>query len=360
MGQVFPTLTVPPEKRPTMTHDETSGPNHPDFSGVSFPSTRLRRTRRHGWSRALVRENRLSVEDLIWGIILKEGSGVKEPVSSLPGVFRLSPDMALEAAIRAHDLGIPALALFPFTSIEDRTPMGEKALDPDNLMCRTARLIKQTVPEIGLMGDVALDPYTDHGHDGILIDGDIDNDRTTEILVQQSLMQAAAGFDMIAPSDMMDGRIGAIRNALEKAGYINTQIMAYAAKYASAFYGPYRDAIGSSGVLKGDKRTYQMDPGNSDEAMSEIALDLAEGADMIMVKPGMPYLDIVRRAKDTFSRPTFVFQVSGEYASLMAAGQNGWIDGDAAMMEALCSFKRAGADGIITYYAEQAALALKR
>ena len=323
-----------------------------------FPAIRLRRTRRHAWSRAMIRENRLGVEDLIQAIILKDGAGVREPVASLPGVFRLSPDLAVEAAARAHDLGIPALALFPFTGSEHRTPNGDEALNPDNLMCRTARAIKSAVPDIGLMGDVALDPYTDHGHDGIIIDGDIDNDVTSGLLVKQSLLQAEAGFDIIAPSDMMDGRIGAIRSALEAAGFSNTQIMSYAAKYASAFYGPYRDAIGSSGVLKGDKRTYQMDPGNSNEALTEVALDLAEGADMVMVKPGLPYLDIVRMVKDRFARPTFVFQVSGEYAALVAAGQNGWIDFDNAMMETLVSFKRAGADGIISYYAEQAALNL--
>lgn len=335
-----------------MTHDETG------LTAGGFPAVRMRRTRRHSWSRAMVRQTRLGVEDLIQAIILKDGQGVREPVASLPGVFRLSPDMAVEAAARAHDLGIPALALFPFTSVEDRSPNGDGALDPENLMCRTARAIKAAVPDIGLMGDVALDPYTDHGHDGIMVDGDISNDVTSELLVKQSLLQADAGFNIIAPSDMMDGRIGKIRAALETNAFHNTQIMSYAAKYASAFYGPYRDAIGSSGVLKGDKRTYQMDPGNSDEAIAEVALDIEEGADMVMVKPGMPYLDIVRRVKDTFGRPTFVFQVSGEYAALVAAGQNGWIDFDNAMMEALCGFRRAGADGIITYYAEQAAVQL--
>lgn len=332
-----------------MVHDDTNR------SPGAFPAVRMRRLRRHGWSRALVRETRLGVEDLIQAIILKDGQGVREPVSSLPGVFRLSPDEAVKEAAIAHDLGIPVLALFAFTGPENRSADAAEALNPDNLMCRTAQAIKAAVPGIGLMADVALDPYTDHGHDGILADGDIHNDITSEILVRQSLLQAEAGFDIIAPSDMMDGRIGAIRKALEEAGMINTQIMSYAAKYASAFYGPYRDAIGSTGVLKGDKRTYQMDPGNSDEALQEVALDLAEGADMVMVKPGMPYLDIVRRMKDEFQRPTFVFQVSGEYAALVAAGQNGWIDFDNAMMEALASFKRAGADGIISYYAREAA-----
>ena len=335
-----------------MTHDETG------LAKGGYPAVRMRRNRRHGWSRALVQETRLTVEDLIQAVILKDGHGVREPIASMPGVFRLSPDMAVENAAKAHDLGIPALALFPYTSAKDRSAHGEGAVDPQNLMCRTARAIKAAVPDIGLMGDVALDPYTDHGHDGILIDGDIDNDVTVKLLVQQSLLQAQAGFDIIAPSDMMDGRIGRIRTALETNGFHNTQIMSYAAKYASAFYGPYRDAIGSSGVLKGDKRTYQMDPGNSNEAITEVALDLEEGADMVMIKPGMPYLDIVRRVKDTFGRPTFVFQVSGEYAALVAAGQNGWIDFEDAMMEALAGFKRAGADGIITYYAQQAATQL--
>ncbi|MEL6791153.1 MAG: porphobilinogen synthase [Pseudomonadota bacterium] len=335
-----------------MVHDETK------LTPGAFPAVRMRRLRRRGWSRNLVRETRLGVEDLIQAMILKEGTGVREPVASLPGVFRMSPDEAVKEAAIAHDLGIPALALFPFTGPDNRSADAAEALNPDNLMCRTAQAIKARVPDIGLMADVALDPYTDHGHDGILIDGDIHNDTTTDILVRQSTLQAQAGFDIIAPSDMMDGRIGAIRHALEADGLINTQIMSYAAKYASAFYGPYRDAIGSTGILKGDKRTYQMDPGNSDEALQEVALDLAEGADMVMVKPGLPYLDIVRRVKDEFKRPTFVFQVSGEYAALVAAGQNGWIDFDAAMMEALVSFKRAGADGIITYYAREAARVL--
>ncbi len=273
----------------------------------------------------------------------------------MPGVFRLSTDQAVEAAKEARDLGIPALALFPYTDIKDRTPSGEEALNPDNLMCRAARAIKKEVPEVGLMADVALDPYTDHGHDGLLRDNEILNDETVEVLIKQAVIEAEAGFDIIAPSDMMDGRVGAIRAGLDRAGHQNVQIMAYAAKYASAFYGPYRDAIGSSGVLKGDKRTYQMDPANSDEALREVALDIAEGADSVMVKPGMAYLDIVRRIKDTFKVPTFAFQVSGEYAMLMAAAQNGWLDGDAAMLESLLAFKRAGADGIITYFAPKAA-----
>lgn len=315
----------------------------------------MRRLRRTDWSRRLVAQTRLSVDDLIWAIILKDGQNVKEPVASMPGVYRLSPDETVKAAEEARALGIPALALFPYTDAEGRTPGGEEALNPDNVMCRAARAIKQQVPEIGLMADVALDPYTDHGHDGLMKDGEILNDETVEILVKQSVVQAEAGFDIIAPSDMMDGRVGAIRKGLDEAGHSHVQIMAYAAKYASAFYGPYRDAIGSSGVLKGDKRTYQMDPANSDEALREVALDLAEGADSVMVKPGLPYLDIVRRVKDEFGAPTFVFQVSGEYAQIKAAAQNGWLDGDKAMMESLLAFKRAGAYGIITYFAADAA-----
>lgn len=315
----------------------------------------MRRLRRTDWSRRLVAQTRLNVDDLIWAIILKDGQNVKEPVASMPGVYRLSPDETVKAAQEAKSLGIPALALFPYTDAEGRTPGGEEALNPDNVMCRAARAIKQQVPDIGLMADVALDPYTDHGHDGLMQDGEILNDETVEILVKQSVVQAEAGFDIIAPSDMMDGRVGAIRAGLDKAGFQHVQIMAYAAKYASAFYGPYRDAIGSSGVLKGDKRTYQMDPANSDEALREVALDLAEGADSVMVKPGLPYLDIVRRVKDEFGAPTFVFQVSGEYAQIKAAAQNGWLDGDKAMMESLLAFKRAGADGIITYFAAEAA-----
>ena len=324
-----------------------------------FPALRLRRLRRTDWSRRLHAQTRLSADDLIWAIILKDGKNVREPVAALPGVYRLSPDEAVTAALEARELGIPALALFPFTDTEGRTPGGEEAVNPDNLMCRAARAIKAEVPQVGLMADVALDPYTDHGHDGLMKDGEILNDETVEVLVKQSVVQAQAGFDIIAPSDMMDGRVGAIRKGLDDAGFSHVMIMAYAAKYASAFYGPYREAIGSSGVLKGDKRTYQMDPANSDEAIREVALDLAEGADSVMVKPGLPYLDIVARVKEEFGAPTFVFQVSGEYAQIKAAAQNGWIDGDKAMMESLLAFKRAGADGIITYFAADAARKLK-
>ncbi len=325
-----------------------------------FPALRLRRLRRTDWSRRLHAQTRLSADDLIWAIILKDGKNVREPVAALPGVYRLSPDEAVTAALEARELGIPALALFPFTDAKGRTPGGEEAVNPDNLMCRAARAIKAEVPEVGLMADVALDPYTDHGHDGLMKDGEILNDETVEVLVKQSVVQAEAGFDIIAPSDMMDGRVGAIRKGLDDAGFSHVMIMAYAAKYASAFYGPYREAIGSSGVLKGDKRTYQMDPANSDEAIREVALDLAEGADSVMVKPGLPYLDIVARVKDEFGAPTFVFQVSGEYAQIKAAAQNGWIDGEKAMMESLLAFKRAGADGIITYFAAEAAKKLQQ
>ncbi len=325
-----------------------------------FPALRLRRPRMSDWSRRLYAETRLSPDDFLWAIILKDGEGVREPIEAMPGVFRLSPDEAAKAAKQAKSLGIPALALFPYTDADGRTPAGEEALNPDNLMCRAARAIKDAVPDIGLMADVALDPYTDHGHDGLLKDGEILNDETIEVLVAQSVNQARAGFDIMAPSDMMDGRVGAIRAGLDAEGFQNVQIMAYAAKYASAFYGPYREAIGSAGVLKGDKRTYQMNPANSDEALPEVALDLAEGADSVMVKPGGAYLDIVRRVKDAFRAPTFVFQVSGEYAMIKAASANGWLDGERAMMESLLAFKRAGADGIITYFAAEAAALLQK
>lgn len=320
-----------------------------------FPATRLRRPRSSAWSRSLMRETTLTPSDLIWSIILKDGENLRDPVTAMPGVCRLSPDMAVEAAKEAKMLGLPMLALFPYTSEADRSADAKMALDENNLMCRTARAIKDAVPDIGLMGDVALDPYTDHGHDGVMRDGEILNDETVEMLVAQSVILAKAGFDIIAPSDMMDGRIGAIRTGLEGAGLKNTQIMSYAAKYASGFYGPYREAIGSSGVLQGDKRTYQMDPANSDEALREVAMDIAEGADSVMVKPAGAYLDIIHRVKTAFAMPTFAFQVSGEYAMIKAAGQHGWLDENAAMMESLLAIKRAGADGIITYFAAQAA-----
>ena len=321
----------------------------------SFPSTRLRRTRRTAWSRALVAETLLAPEKLIWAMVVREGENVEEPVASLPGVSRLSVDRAVAAAKEAKALGIPALALFPYTSANDRSANAALAFDPDNLMCRAAKAIKQAVPEIGLMADVALDPYTDHGHDGFLENGEIVNDRTVDALVRQSIVEARAGFDIIAPSDMMDGRVGAIRKGLDAEGFGHVQIMSYAAKYASCFYGPYRDAIGSTGVLKGDKRTYQMDPANSDEALREVAMDIAEGADSVMVKPAGAYLDIIHRVKTTFKMPTFAFQVSGEYAMIMAAAQNGWIDEDRAIIESLTAIRRAGADGVITYFAPKAA-----
>lgn len=323
-----------------------------------FPELRLRRLRQADWSRRLHAEIRLSPSDFIQGIILREGESAREPIDAMPGVFRLSPDEAVKEAKRARALGVPALALFPYTDEESRTPRGEEALNPENLMCRAARAIKDAVPDIGLIADVALDPYTDHGHDGLMKDGEILNDESVKALVEQAIVEARAGFDIIAPSDMMDGRVGAIRKGLDGDGFHNTQIMAYAAKYASAFYGPYREATGSAGVLKGDKRAYQMDPANTDEALREIALDLAEGADSVMVKPGLPYLDIIRRVKDAFGAPTFAFQVSGEYAMIKAAAQNGWLDGDKAMLEALIAFKRAGATGVITYFAVAAAQAL--
>ncbi|MEM8936726.1 MAG: porphobilinogen synthase [Pseudomonadota bacterium] len=323
-----------------------------------FPALRLRRPRMNAWSRALFAETRLSPSDLIWAIIVRDGEGVKEPVPSMPGVYRLSPDQAVAAAQEAVALGIPAMALFPYTGAAERSPNGDEALNPDNVMCRAARAIKDAVPEIGLMADVALDPYTDHGQDGLVVDGEIVNDATVDVLAQQAVLEAKAGFDIIAPSDMMDGRVGAIRQSLDKAGFQQAHIMAYAAKYASALYGPYRDAIGSAGVLKGDKRTYQMDPRNTDEALREVGLDLAEGADSVMVKPGIFYLDIIHRVKEAYGAPTFAFQVSGEYAMIKAAAANGWLDGETAMIESLTAFKRAGADGIITYFAADAARGL--
>ncbi len=320
-----------------------------------FPQTRLRRLRRHDWSRRLVAENVLTPSDLIWPLFVLEGKGERQAVASMPGVERLSVDLIVSAAKEAASLGIPALALFPYTDPKLRTDDAREAFNPDNLVCRATRAVKDAGIDIGIVLDVALDPYTSHGHDGLLIDGEIHNDATLEALVKQSLNQVAAGCDIVAPSDMMDGRIGAIRFALEANGYKNAQIMSYAAKYASAFYGPFRDAVGSSSTLKGDKRTYQMDPANTDEALREVALDIAEGADMVMVKPGMPYLDIVRRISETFKMPTFAYQVSGEYAMLMAAAERGFLDGDKVMMESLLAFKRAGAAGVLTYFAPKAA-----
>ena len=326
----------------------------------AYPHIRMRRLRRHDWTRRLVAENTLSPADFIWPLFVIEGENRREPVASMPGVERLSVDLAAKAAKEASALGIPVIALFPQTPAALKTEDGREALNKDNLVCRAVRAIKAAAPQIGVLCDVALDPYTTHGHDGLLRDGDVHNDATVEMLVQQSLVQVEAGCDIIAPSDMMDGRIGAIRTALEKAGHHNTLLMAYAAKYASAFYGPFRDAVGSAKSLTGDKRTYQMDPANGDEALREVALDLAEGADMVMVKPGMPYLDLVWRVKDRFGVPTFAYQVSGEYAMLSAAFEKGWLDRDRAILEALTGFKRAGASGILTYFAVEAARLLRR
>ena len=320
-----------------------------------FPATRMRRLRQTNWSRRLVTENMLSVNDLIWPIFIIEGENQTEPVASMPGVVRLSIDLAVDAAKQAATLGIPVIALFPNTPDAARSDNGQEALNPDNLVCRATRAIKDAVPDIGILCDVALDPYTAHGHDGLLDGETILNDETVEVLVGQALNQVAAGCDIIAPSDMMDGRIAAIRNELENIGQKDTLIMAYSAKYASAFYGPFRDAVGSGDRLKGDKKTYQMDPANSDEALQEIALDIEEGADMVMVKPGMPYLDIVARCKNRFGVPTFAYQVSGEYAMLAGAIERDWLDRDRVILESLMSFKRAGADGVLTYFALEAA-----
>ncbi|HWX57379.1 porphobilinogen synthase [Bradyrhizobium sp.] len=323
-------------------------------------TVRLRRNRKAEWARRLVRENVLTADDLIWPLFLVDGQNTRNAVGSMPGVERLSVDQAVRDAERAMKLGIPCIALFPYTEVSLRDETGSEAVNPDNLVCQAVRAIKKECPELGVLCDVALDPFTSHGHDGLIEDGRILNDETVAVLVRQALVQAEAGCDIIAPSDMMDGRIGAIRAALDEAGFLDVQIMAYAAKYASAFYGPFRDAIGSAKTLTGDKRTYQMDGANSDEALREVELDIAEGADMVMVKPGMPYLDVIRRVKDNFAMPTFAYQVSGEYAMIAAASQNGWIDGERAMMESLLGFKRAGADGVLTYFAPQAAEKLKQ
>jgi porphobilinogen synthase len=320
---------------------------------------RPRRNRKAEWARRMVRENVLTTDDLIWPLFVTAGHNTRTPVASMPGVDRLTVDQAVRDAERAMKLNIPCLALFPYTDPTLRDEQGSEAVNPDNLVCQSVRAIKQEFPEIGILCDVALDPFTSHGHDGLLEDGSILNDETVAVLVRQALVQAEAGCDIIAPSDMMDGRVGAIREALDHAGFLDVQIMAYAAKYASAFYGPFRDAIGSAKTLTGDKRTYQMDSANSDEALREVELDIAEGADMVMVKPGMPYLDVLRRVKETFGMPTFAYQVSGEYAMIAGAAQNGWIDGERAMMESLVGFKRAGADGVLTYFAPQAAEKLK-
>jgi porphobilinogen synthase len=326
-----------------------------------FPLSRPRRLRRDPFTRELVREHRLHPSDLIYPVFVLDGEGRREQVSSMPGVERLSLDLLLPVAHECVQLGIPLMALFPVIDGSLKTPDGREAHNPEGLVPRVVRALKREVPGLGVMTDVALDPFTSHGQDGLLDErGYIVNDTTVEALVRQALVQAEAGVDVVAPSDMMDGRIGAIRRALEERGQVHTRIMAYSAKYASAFYGPFRDAVGSAANLgKADKKVYQMDPGNTDEALREVALDLAEGADMVMVKPGMPYLDVVRRVKDEFRVPTFAYQVSGEYAMLKAAAQNGWLDHDAVMMESLLAFKRAGADGILTYFARDAARLLR-
>lgn len=327
-----------------------------------FPAGRPRRLRRDAFTRNLVREHMLSPHDLIYPVFVQEGAKRRDAVPSMPGVERLSLDLLLPVAEQCVTLGIPVMALFPVIDASLKTPYGDEAFNPDGLIPRVVAALKARFPELGVMTDVALDPYTSHGQDGLLDDtGYILNDPTVEVLVKQALTQSQAGVDIVAPSDMMDGRIGAVRNALESRGDIHTRIMAYSAKYASAFYGPFRDAVGSAANLgKSNKKVYQMDPGNSDEALREVAIDIAEGADMVMVKPGMPYLDIVRRVKDEFRVPTFAYQVSGEYAMLKAAAQNGWLDHDAVMLESLLAFKRAGADGVLTYFALDAARLLKQ
>ena len=329
---------------------------------TSFPATRMRRLRRDEYTRRLVREHSLTVDDLIYPVFVLDGQQRREAVASMPGVERLSLDLLLPVAERCVKLGVPVMALFPVIDPTLKTPDGREAANPQGLVPRVVRELKRHFPDLGVLTDVALDPYTSHGQDGLLDEtGYILNDPTVEVLVRQAVVQAEAGVDFVAPSDMMDGRIGAIRQALEAGGHVHTRIMAYSAKYASAFYGPFRDAVGSAANLgKSNKKVYQMDPGNTEEALREVALDIQEGADLVMVKPGMPYLDIVRRVKEAFGVPTFAYQVSGEYAMLLAAAQNGWLDREAVMMESLLAFKRAGADGILTYFALDAAEVLRR
>lgn len=326
-----------------------------------YPHVRMRRNRRYAWSRNLVRESHLSAHDLIWPVFVMEGQGEREAIPSMPGVERLSVDLLVEAAAEAHSLEIPALAVFPVVDPSKKTEGAEESYNPDNLICRAVRELRAKVPNIGIICDVALDPFTSHGQDGLMVDGHIVNDPSVEVLVKQALNQARAGCQVIAPSDMMDGRIGAIRDALDEEGFEDVLLLSYAAKYASAYYGPFRDAVGSAPNLgKGGKSTYQMDPANSDEALREVELDLEEGADMVMVKPGMPYLDIVRRVKDEFGVPTYAYQVSGEYAMHRGAADRGWLDWEKVLLESLMAFKRAGADGILTYGAVEAAKLLKR
>jgi len=337
---------------------DPAGEARPPSHG-QYPRVRMRRNRSDEWTRRLVAENRLVIDDLIWPVFVHEADG-REDVPSMPGIQRLSIAALIDEAGSAAELGIPAMALFPVVPAACKSEAAEEARNPDNLCNRAVRALKRAVPDIGIICDVALDPYTSHGHDGVMRDSRILNDETVTILCEQALAQAAAGVDVVAPSDMMDGRVGRLREALDAAGHESVRILAYSAKYASAFYGPFRDAIGSKSALgKGDKRTYQMDPANSDEALRECALDVAEGADMLMVKPGMPYLDVLWRVKEAFSMPTFVYQVSGEYAMIKAAARNGWLDGERAMMESLLAFKRAGADGVLTYAAIEAAKRLK-
>lgn len=347
---------TPTTKQSHFPQDNTV-PTMPDRR---FPQVRLRRLRRTDWLRRLVREHELSPNDFLWPVFIQEGQGQRTPISSMPGVERLSVDLLTEAVAEAAELGIPAVALFPATDPAKKTPDGEEAFNPENLVCTAVRAIKAAKIDIGIVCDVALDPYTTHGQDGLLRDGIVVNDETLIALGKQAVNQAAAGCDIIAPSDMMDGRIAAVRAALDAAGFDQVAILSYAAKYASAYYGPFRDAVGSKANLgQGDKRTYQMDPANGDEALREVALDLAEGADMVMVKPGQPYLDIVYRVKTTFGVPTFAYQVSGEYAQIAAAAERGWIDREKTMLESLLAFKRAGADGILTYFAIDAARRLR-
>ncbi|MBI2241319.1 MAG: porphobilinogen synthase [Magnetospirillum gryphiswaldense] len=324
------------------------------------PDTRLRRPRRHDWSRRLVAENLLTVNDLIWPVFVVEGTNIRQDIASMPGVQRLSIDLLVDAARMAADLGIPAIAVFPSAEHSLKTPDAREAVNPGNLVCRAVSAVKTAVPQLGVICDVALDPFNSDGHDGIVRDGYVVNDETVEILARMAVVQAQAGCDVVAPSDMMDGRVKAIRDALEDAKLQDVQILSYAAKYASAFYGPFRDAVGSKGALKGDKKTYQMDPANSAEALREVAMDIAEGADMVMVKPGMPYLDIVRLVKQSFQLPTLAYQVSGEYAMMKAAALNGWLDWDKVMLESLMAFKRAGADAVLTYCAPEAARLLSK
>ena len=331
---------------------------HPFYNPT--PAIRFRRLRRTPALRALAQETSLSVGDLIWPVFVRDGSGVREPIASMPGVDRLSIDLVVKAAEQAANLGIPAICLFPYTDPALKTEACEEAWNPENLANRAIRAIKAAVPDVAVMTDVALDPYNANGHDGLVRNGIILNDESVEALVRMALVQAEAGADILGPSDMMDGRIGALRQALEAAGHKDVAILSYAAKYASAFYGPFRDAVGASGALKGDKKTYQMNPANSDEALRLVARDLAEGADMVMIKPGMPYLDICRRVKDAFGAPTYAFQVSGEYAMIRAASMHGWIDGENAMLESLIAFRRAGCDGVLTYFAPEVARILQR